>query len=119
VPASSKSNIRKLQAEREQVRRLFWYAGAAAAVILIAGALFYHHALHLTWISAFYFCTITLTTVGYGDITPVTDGQRLFTIFYVLLGVGIIAGFVNLMLRNAAVRRQLSQAVNKENQSDS
>jgi voltage-gated potassium channel len=31
----------------------------------------------LTWIDAFYYATVTLSTTGYGDITPVCESSRL------------------------------------------
>jgi hypothetical protein len=43
-----------------------------------------------TWAESFYFSVATLTTVGYGDIHPTTDGSRIFTAFYILIGVGIV-----------------------------
>jgi len=33
----------------------------------------------------------TLTTVGYGDIYPITSGGKIFTSFIVIIGLGIIA----------------------------
>ena len=36
-----------------------------------------------------------MTTIGYGDLSPQTDGGKLFTIFYILVGIGIILGFIN------------------------
>ncbi|MGH1470368.1 MAG: ion transporter [Cellvibrionaceae bacterium] len=33
----------------------------------------------------------TLTTVGYGDMFPITTGGKLFTFFVLLIGLGIIA----------------------------
>ncbi|MEM1343049.1 MAG: ion transporter [Pseudomonadota bacterium] len=40
---------------------------------------------------SFYWAVATLTTVGYGDIYPVTAGGRAFTILVLIVGLGIIA----------------------------
>lgn len=40
---------------------------------------------------ALYWSSISLTSVGYGDITPVTDTGRLFTILSAFVGVAIVA----------------------------
>ena len=46
----------------------------------------------------------TLTTVGYGDIYPVTTGGKLFTFFVLMIGLGVVAvptGLVASALSNA------------------
>jgi voltage-gated potassium channel Kch len=93
--------------EQELVRVTRNLQGVAvlAAAVLGTGAVFYHVVEDLRWLDAIYFSTITLTTVGYGDIVPHTDLGKIFTVGYVLFGIGIIATFANLLLRRAALKR--------------
>lgn len=39
------------------------------------------------WLTCFYFMTVTLSTVGYGDVTPTTVDTRMFTIFVILVSL--------------------------------
>ena len=36
---------------------------------------------------------IAIRTVGFGDLVPTTDLAKLFTVFYVLSGIGILVSF--------------------------
>jgi hypothetical protein len=55
---------------------------AASAVSLLAvGTVVYRLLEDWSWVDAFYFCTVAVTTVGFGDLTPSTDGSKLFTVF--------------------------------------
>jgi len=47
------------------------------------------------YINALYFCVITCTTVGYGDISPQTTKERLYGIIMALISCGIFAYAVN------------------------
>ena len=95
--------------EYERIRQYLRAAAMVAFSVLIIGAVFYHLVEKLKWLDAFYFSTITLATVGYGDIVPHTDLGKFFTIFYVLVGIGIIATFANLLIRSSAARREMKQ----------
>ncbi|HSX47388.1 MAG TPA: potassium channel family protein [Patescibacteria group bacterium] len=104
-----------IEREYNTINKRFAGLVTAALLTIFIGAIAYHHMLHLTWVNAFYFCTVTLTTVGYGDITPNTDVSKIFTIFYILVGVGIIANFATLVVRRAGIKRDLRKERRKIN----
>jgi voltage-gated potassium channel len=57
------------------------------ALLILAGTLGYHFIEGQPVFDSLYFTVITLTTVGYGDIVPVTRAGRAFTIFLALGGI--------------------------------
>ena len=61
--------------------------------LLLSGAIFYMLVEGWSFVDAFYFSTIVLTTVGLGDVAPTTDGAKIFTIFYTLTGIGVLVAF--------------------------
>ncbi len=63
--------------------------------ILIMGMFAYHYLEGWSYVDSFYFSLITLTTVGYGDFSPQTTAGKLFTIFYIIVGIGLILSFMN------------------------
>jgi septal ring factor EnvC (AmiA/AmiB activator) len=60
------------------------------AALLSLGTFFYSYAEGWTHIDAFYFSTMTLTTIGYGDLVPSSEGGKIFTSFYAIFGIGIM-----------------------------
>lgn len=56
------------------------------------------------YIKAFYWAVTTLTTIGYGDITPTNNVGRIYTCFIMIIGVGmygIVIGNISRMLASA------------------
>lgn len=47
-----------------------------------------------TWSDFFYYSLVTLTTLGYGDITPVTASARSFSVMEAIIGILYIAVLV-------------------------
>lgn len=43
-----------------------------------------------TFLDAFYFSVVTMTTVGFGDVTPISEMGRLLTVLMILTGIALI-----------------------------
>ena len=78
---------------------------------LAAGTVFYRDVEGWSFLDSFYFSAITLATVGYGDLVPTTPGGKLFTVFYVFAGVGIILTFVQAVAQASVARRGETRAL--------
>jgi len=77
------------QAMRELRKRL-GLAIAAIVALLVIGTFAYSSIEGWRLIDSFYFIATTLTTVGLGDFVPTHDVSKLFTVFFVFAGVGIM-----------------------------
>jgi hypothetical protein len=80
--------------------------GIALLGLLATGTVFYTLVEGWTPLDALYFSVISLATVGYGDITPTTDIGKVFTIFFVLAGVGVLVLFVSEVARQTITRTE-------------
>lgn len=63
----------------------------------------------LTFVQSIYFSVITITTLGYGDITPVTETARLLSSIQALSGIVLIGLFLN----SVAHRRMESEELQR------
>lgn len=81
-----------------------WYEGLLRLQRADAGDP--HYASGLWWRMA-YFSAVTITTVGFGDIAPVTTQARVFVAAEAILGIIFVGLFLNaLATRWAAIRRR-------------
>lgn len=63
-------------------------------ILLFSGSFLFSWIEGWSLFNSFYFSVITLSTVGFGDITPVTTMGKLLTTFYIFIGLGLIASFI-------------------------
>jgi hypothetical protein len=68
-------------------------------------------------LGAFYFSATTLTTVGFGDLAPQTALGKLCTVLYLLVGLGIIGGFINTVAKESWSTGDMRQS-GRESQGD-
>lgn len=90
VAGLDEKNIGFMRETGAGVRKPVLAAASTIMLFLTAGTLVFHKLEDWTWIESLYFSTASLTTVGYGDIAPSNDASRLFTVFYLLTGVGAV-----------------------------
>lgn len=65
--------------------------------ILIFWAAFFLFSPSYGWVDDFYFVIVTLTTVGYGDVTPKTYNEKVLAIILILIGVFVFSVITALM----------------------
>jgi voltage-gated potassium channel len=82
------------QASLDKLCKPRWGSPATTLVstvlYMLAATLFYHEAEGWTWIESVYFSMVTMSTVGYGDYSPSTPGARVFTIFFIAIGLVVV-----------------------------
>ncbi|MGI9666078.1 MAG: potassium channel family protein [Acidimicrobiia bacterium] len=69
---------------------------ALAAVSLIGMATVVFKLLEgWSWVDSLYFSVVAVTTVGFGDLAPTSDGSKIFAVLYLVSGVTIIGSWLN------------------------
>jgi voltage-gated potassium channel len=68
--------------------RRFALAVSLVAVMTVIGAVGYMLIEHWSVLDAFYMSVITISTVGFGEVRPLSPAGRLFTIGLIVTGVG-------------------------------
>jgi voltage-gated potassium channel len=95
-------------------RRLFSaeglrYAALLAALTALAGGAAYAELeADTSTVEGLYWSITTMTTVGYGDLSPETTGGRILAVVVMLVGIGFVA-----ILTGAVAERFLSQDVRR------
>ncbi len=80
--------------------------GAVALGVLTFGTVAYHFLESWSWVDSFYFSSVAVSTVGFGDLSPSTDASKLFTVVYIFSGITIITVWLNMRLKRHATHVQ-------------
>jgi voltage-gated potassium channel len=75
---------------RRSIRRLVW-ALSLLGLSVVTGVAVYFFLEDYSLLEAFYMTVITISTVGFTEVKPLSDQGRLFTSIYIVFNLGIIA----------------------------
>lgn len=102
------------QALNETKEELVIFIVAALTMLFLSSVGIYHFEhdaqpdKYNTIFDCLWWSVATLTTVGYGDIYPITAGGKLFTFFILMLGLGLIAVPASILASSlTAIRKSL------------
>lgn len=95
--------------------------GAAIAATILVGTLGFALIANFPWLDAVYMAVMTMTTVGYGEIRPMSETARLFNTFYMLLSVSMLLLALGVMtqtifeaqLGNVLGKRRVKKMIDK------
>jgi voltage-gated potassium channel len=103
--------------EARKIHREFRFLAVLSIATLALGTVVFRAVEGWRWIDSFYYSAVSLTTVGYGDFTPKTDIGKFIAVFYLFIGIGIIAALINNLVKNQAAKRRIKEHEQEYNES--
>ena len=91
--------------KRENVIKLF---AIILIIVLISGSLIAIFEPGLSLASGVWWSIVTLTTVGYGDISPSTTGGRILAVIIIFFGIGLL-GMLSASLATLLIRKRMKE----------
>jgi voltage-gated potassium channel len=111
------SNTKESQTTYYTKNGLLVFAPIIAYVIF--GAAMYRWLEGFSVVDSYYFVVITLSTIGYGDLSPHTDAGKIFTIFFIIFGLALFSTLITTLVNRAGVRKQKRAAQRSQLKGDS
>ncbi|QHI38743.1 Voltage-gated potassium channel Kch [Kordia antarctica] len=102
----------------------FYLALSLLVIVFTIGVMGFHIISDMSWIDAIYMTTITITTVGFGEVVPLDQNARLFTVCLIIVSVFVLAYAISVIteyiisrstLRNIIHRKTLKKIRSMEN----
>jgi voltage-gated potassium channel len=93
-------------------RRAIVSASLAGCTVIVAGTIGYSLIEDMSFLDALYMTTITVTTIGFKEVAPLSVPGRIFTIFMAFAGIGVIL-FTGTELARAILEVNLRRYIGK------
>lgn len=76
--------------EMKRLRKKILTVICVMLFVLLFGTVAYMLLEKWSFVDSLYFSTVTLTTIGYGDLYPTTPASRFFTVIFIIVGVAVM-----------------------------
>ena len=93
-------------------RRKLLFAAFLVVVMIVIGAVGFRVFEDFGWLDSLYTAAQTVTTVGYGDLTPVTKAGRIFAIVLMLTGAGTVLYALSVLVQ-AVIQSEMVEAFSR------
>jgi voltage-gated potassium channel len=111
----------RLRRRLEAAFRKYILPGFPLLLLLVIGPIGYELLEGFSFLDGLYLTAITITTVGYGDIAPVTPAGRIFTILLIFSGAGYVMYIFSQItetmveggLRHIVAKRNMNKKITK------
>lgn len=88
-------------------RSKIYLALVLIATVLFIGVLGYRYLSDYTWLDAFYMTVITVTTVGFSEVRPLSMEAKFFTVLLIISSVFIFAFAISVVTEYVLSRNSL------------
>src|SRR5205085_3733594 len=79
--------------------RKLYIAGGLILAVLTIGVVGYVLLEHYSFLDSFFMTIITVATVGYEEVKPLSDGGKVFTSFLIIFSIGTFAYAVSVLTK--------------------
>lgn len=89
-------------------REAFSILLSVLAAIIGLGTMFFRFVEGWSWLDAYFFTVVTLSTVGYGNLVPATALGKIGTTVLIFVGLGVFALAIQ-QLGHVTLRRRIEE----------
>ncbi|MDT0559581.1 potassium channel protein [Ichthyenterobacterium sp. W332] len=97
-------------------RSKFYTAILLLLTVMVIGILGFRFMSGYSWVDALYMTVITITTVGFGEVHPLDDTAKIFTVFLILASVIIVAFAISVITEYILSKNNIEELKQKKMQ---
>ncbi|MEZ4906226.1 MAG: potassium channel protein [Saprospiraceae bacterium] len=80
-----------------RIRNKLFIAFLIFVFVILLGTIGYHYFSDLSWLESVYMTVITFSTVGFGEVEPLNDAGKIFTIFIIICNIIVYAYAISIL----------------------